>query len=97
MILRTDPSQGNIPATIRAPEDLRRTAFGFFNLISGLTRPPASALTGLLWDGVGPAFTFTLVSSFAYLPLLDCPTRGCVVSSVRNQRSSTTNRGDTYR
>jgi MFS family permease len=41
-----------------APSDLRGTAFGFFNLLSGLTMLIASTLAGLLWDCLGPAFTF---------------------------------------
>jgi MFS family permease len=41
-----------------APEDLRGTAYGFFNLMSGLTLLPASALAGLLWDKLGASFTF---------------------------------------
>ncbi|MBP0533190.1 hypothetical protein J8J19_23790, partial [Mycobacterium tuberculosis] len=41
-----------------APEDLRGTAFGFFNLASGLALLVASALAGLLWDQLGAAFTF---------------------------------------
>lgn len=41
-----------------APADLRGTAFGFFNLLSGLTMLIASALAGSLWDRVGPSFTF---------------------------------------
>ena len=41
-----------------APPDLRGTAFGFFNLLSGLTMLVASALAGLLWDRLGASFTF---------------------------------------
>jgi MFS family permease len=41
-----------------APADLRGTAFGLLNLLSGLTMLIASALAGLLWDQFGPAFTF---------------------------------------
>lgn len=41
-----------------APADLRGTAFGFFNLLSGMTMLIASVLAGLLWDRVGPSFTF---------------------------------------
>lgn len=40
------------------PEDLRGTAYGFFNLMSGLAMLVASMLAGLLWDRVGPSFTF---------------------------------------
>lgn len=41
-----------------APNDLRGTAFGFFNLLSGVTMLIASALAGFLWDRQGPAATF---------------------------------------
>jgi MFS family permease len=40
------------------PADLRGTAYGFFNLISGLAMLMASVLAGLLWDRLGAAFTF---------------------------------------
>ena len=41
-----------------APADLRGTAYGFFNLASGLAMLIASVLAGLLWDHFGPSFTF---------------------------------------
>uniref|UniRef100_UPI003F49A9F1 MFS transporter n=1 Tax=Cupriavidus necator TaxID=106590 RepID=UPI003F49A9F1 len=41
-----------------APADLRGTAFGVFNLASGLALLVASALAGWLWDSFGAAFTF---------------------------------------
>lgn len=41
-----------------APADLRGTAYGFFNLASGLAMLIASVLAGFLWDQIGPAFTF---------------------------------------
>ena len=40
------------------PADLRGTAYGFFNLMSGLAMLVASVLAGLLWDRLGAAFTF---------------------------------------
>jgi MFS family permease len=40
------------------PADLRGTAYGFFNLMSGLAMLVASVLAGLLWDSLGAAFTF---------------------------------------
>lgn len=40
------------------PADLRGTAYGFFNLLSGLAMLVASVLAGLLWDRLGAAFTF---------------------------------------
>ena len=41
-----------------APADLRGTAFGLFNLVSGIAMLAASALAGLLWDRLGAASTF---------------------------------------
>jgi MFS family permease len=40
------------------PADLRGTAYGFFNLLSGLAMLIASVLAGLLWERLGAAFTF---------------------------------------
>lgn len=40
------------------PADLRGTAYGFFNLMSGLAMLFASVLAGLLWDRLGASFTF---------------------------------------
>jgi MFS family permease len=41
-----------------APADLRGTAFGFFNLVSGVALLVASVLAGLLWDRWGAPVTF---------------------------------------
>jgi MFS family permease len=41
-----------------APADLRGTAFGFFNLMSGLAMLLASVLAGVLWQTLGAASTF---------------------------------------
>ena len=53
-------TQGLLAAMIAdtAPADLRGTAFGFFNLASGIAMLCASALAGLLWDSLGAAYTF---------------------------------------
>lgn len=53
-----------------APADLRGTAFGFFNLLSGLTMLIASVLAGLLWDRLGSSFTFNAGALFCGLGLL---------------------------
>ena len=52
-----------------APADLRGTAFGFFNLLSGVTLLIASVLAGLLWDRLGPSFTFLAGIFFCMLAL----------------------------
>lgn len=52
-----------------APADLRGTAFGFFNLLAGLTMLVASVLAGLLWDQLGASFTFYAGAGFCVLAL----------------------------
>lgn len=53
-----------------APADLRGTAFGMFNLVSGLAMLLASVLAGLLWDQFGSRFTFAAGAGFSLLALL---------------------------
>ena len=53
-----------------APADLRGTAFGFFNLMSGIALLIASAVAGLLWDQFGPAFTFYAGAGFCVITLV---------------------------
>jgi MFS family permease len=59
-------TQGLLGAMVAdaAPEDLRGTAFGFFNLLSGLAMLLASALAGLLWQQFGSAATFLAGAAF---------------------------------
>jgi MFS family permease len=52
-----------------APDDLRGTAFGFFNLVSGIAMLIASVLAGALWDALGPAFTFYAGAAFCVATL----------------------------
>ncbi|MBE0627946.1 MAG: MFS transporter [Burkholderiales bacterium] len=53
-----------------APAHLRGTAFGFFNLASGIAMLAASVLAGLLWDRLGPAATFYAGAVFSAAALL---------------------------
>ena len=53
-----------------APADLRGTAYGFFNLMSGIALLIASAVAGLLWDQFGPAFTFYAGAGFCVITLV---------------------------
>jgi predicted MFS family arabinose efflux permease len=53
-----------------APADLRGTAYGFFNLVSGLAMLVASTLAGLLWDKFGASVTFYAGAGFAAMTLL---------------------------
>ncbi len=64
-------TQGLLAAMVAdaAPADLRGTAYGFFNLVSGVAMLVASALAGLLWDGLGAGATFVAGALFAALAL----------------------------
>jgi MFS family permease len=53
-----------------APQDLRGTAYGFFNLMSGLAMLVASGLAGLLWDQLGASVTFEAGIVFSVLALV---------------------------
>jgi MFS family permease len=53
-----------------APTDLRGTAFGVFNLVSGLALLTASVLAGSLWTAFGPAMTFYAGAAIAAVALL---------------------------
>ncbi|MBC7483034.1 MAG: MFS transporter [Rhizobacter sp.] len=61
-----------------APPDLRGTAYGLFNLVSGLAMLIASACAGLLWDALGAPATFIAGTGFCVLALaaLACRPRG---------------------
>ena len=65
-------SQGLLATMVAAtaPVDLRGTAYGFFNLVSGIAMLMASAVAGLLWDRFGAPFTFYAGAAFATLALL---------------------------
>ena len=59
-----------------APVDLRGTAFGFFNLVSGVALLIASALAGLLWDQFGAPQTFIAGAAFSAIAMLAILVRG---------------------
>ncbi|MDR6768704.1 MFS family permease [Acidovorax delafieldii] len=65
-----------------APADLRGTAFGMFNLVSGVALLVASGLAGLLWDRLGASATFSAGMLFATLALV-----GVLVQSARHGRT----------
>ena len=70
-------TQGLLAAMVAdtSPEDLRGTAYGFFNLLSGLALLASSVIAGLLWDTRGSAFTFYAGAGFAALTLLGMAVR----------------------
>ncbi len=64
-------TQGLLAAMVAdtAPVDLRGTAYGFFNLMSGLAMLVASGLAGFIWDRFGAATTFYAGAVFCLLAL----------------------------
>jgi MFS family permease len=56
--------------TDTAPVTLRGTAFGAFNLVSGVAMLAASVLAGVLWDRVGPTGTFAAGAIFSLVALV---------------------------
>ena len=65
-------TQGILAALVAdvAPQDLRGTAFGFFNLASGIALFAASIIAGWLWDSVGVSATFLMGAGFCSITLL---------------------------
>jgi MFS family permease len=52
------------------PAELRGTAFGIFNFVSGVALLAASALAGVLWTTLGPVATFLAGAVFAGLTVV---------------------------
>lgn len=71
-------SQGLLTALVAdaAPADGRGTAFGLFNLVSGVVLLAASVIAGALWDRVGAPATFYAGASFAALAFLGLVAQG---------------------
>ena len=65
-------TQGLLAAMIAdtAPVHLRGTAYGFFNLSSGIALLAASVLAGWLWDGYGSAVTFMAGAALSVMTLV---------------------------
>jgi len=76
-------TQGIVASMIAdvAPPEHRGTAFGVFNLVSGIALLAASVLAGALWDLHGPPWTFSIGAGFALLTLLLVPVLGRVRST----------------
>jgi MFS family permease len=64
-------TQGLLAALVAdtAPAELRGTAFGMFNLVTGLALLAASVIAGALWDQVGPQGTFLAGAALTLLTL----------------------------
>ncbi len=68
-------TQGLLAALVAdtAPAELRGTAFGMFNLITGLALLAASIVAGALWDVAGPGGTFLAGAAFTLMALAALP------------------------
>lgn len=53
-----------------SPADLRGTAYGFFNLVSGVAMLLASIVAGLVWDRLGASVMFYVGAGFCAIALL---------------------------
>jgi MFS family permease len=53
-----------------APQELRGTAYGVYNLMGGLALLAASILAGALWDSAGPQATFLAGAGFTALAIV---------------------------
>ena len=62
--------------------ELRGTAFGYFNLLTGLAMLAASVIAGALWDAYGPAGAFLAGLVFALVALLSLLTMSGEISSA---------------
>jgi MFS family permease len=56
-----------------APDHLRGTAFGMFNVVTGVATLAASIIAGALWDRIGPSGTFVAGVGFTLVALLALP------------------------
>ena len=54
----------------RSPPDLRGSAYGVFNLATGLSLLAASVIAGVAWDAIGPGATFLTGAAFALAALV---------------------------
>jgi MFS family permease len=75
-------TQGLLAAMIAhtAPAELRGTAFGMFNLMSGIALLLASAGAGVLWESLGAASTFY---AGAVICLITLAGMRCIPSAYR--------------
>ncbi len=72
-------TQGILAAIVAesAPDELRGTAFGMFNLVTGVALLAASVVAGVLWDTFGAEWTFLAGALFGLLTIAGLiPLRG---------------------
>ncbi|MEY2700019.1 MAG: hypothetical protein RIQ52_774 [Pseudomonadota bacterium] len=70
-----------------APATLRGSAYGCFNMVSGIAMLLASTLAGAIWDGWGAGYTFHAGAGFCVLALLLVLLQPAVASSKNQIRS----------
>jgi MFS family permease len=82
-------TQGLLAAMVAdtVPADLRGTAYGFFNLASGVAMLMASILAGFLWDQLGAPFTFCAGAAFCVAALLGLILYRVTYEQVSGQRA----------
>ncbi len=68
-----------------APVELRGTAYGMFNLITGLALLAASVIAGALWDVIGPKGTFLAGAAFTAFAVIGLTTLRCSAHIGRAQ------------
>ena len=80
-------TQGLLAALVAdtAPAELRGTAYGVFNLVSGLALLLASVVAGTLWDVAGPQGTFLAGAALTVLTVI-----GLIVAAKRNPPTNIT-------
>jgi MFS family permease len=67
-----------------APPELRGTAFGMFNLVTGAALLAASVIAGVLWDTFGARWTFLAGAAFALLTIAGLiPLHGRLAKGIR--------------
>ncbi|MDO8876989.1 MAG: MFS transporter [Pseudolabrys sp.] len=88
-------TQGLLAALIAdaAPAELRGTAFGVFNLVSGVALLAASIIAGALWDAIGPAGTFLAGAAFTAVALATLPFVRWRTRRITSQSSAASPRG----
>ena len=67
-----------------SPVELRGTAYGYFNLLTGVAMLAASIVAGALWDAYGPATTFLAEWHLRCCRLPDCSPCGAASASRRS-------------
>jgi MFS family permease len=77
-------TQGLLAAMVAdtAPDDLRGTAFGLFNLIGGVAMLLASLIAGVLWERLDSQATFVAGGAFAVLALVGLRIGGRAISAA---------------